>query len=55
MNVIKKVAVQIDLKTFEMLEDILENYALFHLMKECEHEAGLELSDAKAYYHVSFG
>ena len=46
----KKVAVQIYLKTFEMLEDILENYALVHLIKEYEHETGLELNDAKAYY-----
>ncbi len=48
----KKVAVQIDLKTFEMIEEILENYALVQLMKKDENGAGLGLEDAKAYYQT---
>ena len=46
----RKVAVQIDIATFEKIEDILENYALAQLMKEYEHEETLSISEAKKYY-----
>lgn len=45
-----KVAVQIDLQTFEQIEEILENYALVQLMHVNEKETPLELDDARAYY-----
>ena len=46
----KKIAVQIPIRTFEKLEEILENYALFQLMEENEGEEVLNSQDAKAYY-----
>jgi len=44
------VAVQLDIKTFEKIEEIMENYALFRLMKENEDEEALDLKHAKDYY-----
>lgn len=29
-----KIAVQMDIKTFEKIEEVIENYALYHLMIE---------------------
>ena len=46
----RKVAVQIELKTFEKIEEILENYALVQLMKENESDETLDVEQAKAYY-----
>jgi hypothetical protein len=46
----QKVAVQLDLATFQKIEEILENYALFHLMQENNGEGALEVREAKAYY-----
>ena len=46
----QKIAVQIDIKTFERIEEILENYALVQLMKENEGEEILGVNEAKAYY-----
>ena len=46
----RKIGVQIDIDTFAKIEEILENYALFHLMKENEGDETLTISDAKAYY-----
>jgi hypothetical protein len=46
----RKVAVQIDIKTFEKIEELLENYALVRLMEENEGEPSLELEEAKTYY-----
>lgn len=48
----QKIAVQVDIKTFEKIEEILENYALVQLMKENEGEDTLELNEAKAYYQT---
>ena len=45
-----KVAVQLDIETFEKIEEILENYALVQLMEEHEGGAALELEEAKTYY-----
>lgn len=46
----KKIAVQIPVKTFERIEEILENYALVHLMKENEGKKILGVNEAKTYY-----
>lgn len=46
----RKVAVQIELKTFEKIEEVLENYALVQLMKENESDETLDVEQAKAYY-----
>ena len=46
----RKVAVQIEMETFEKIEEILENYALVQLMKESESDETLGAEQAKAYY-----
>ena len=46
----EKVAVQIPIKTFEQIEEILENYALFRLMDEYKDEEVLNVQEAKEYY-----
>ena len=46
----KKIAVQIPFETFEKIEEVLENYALFKLIKENEGDEILGLREAKAYY-----
>ena len=46
----RRVAVQVDLETFEKIEDLLENYALFELMTEDEGGEALELEAGKKYY-----
>jgi ASC-1-like (ASCH) protein len=44
-----KIAVQIDINTYEKLEELLENYALVQLMKEDE-SGNLEIREAKEFY-----
>jgi hypothetical protein len=46
----KKIAVQIPIETFEKIEEVLENYALFQLIKENEGEEIFEMREAKEYY-----
>jgi hypothetical protein len=46
----ERVAVQIDIKTFELIEEILENFALVKIMEENNEEELLESSEARAYY-----
>ncbi|MBN2571082.1 MAG: hypothetical protein JXA68_03045 [Ignavibacteriales bacterium] len=46
----KKIAVQLDLETFEKIENIMEDYALYHLMNENENDELLTLNEAKQYY-----
>lgn len=48
----KKVAVQIDIETFERIEEMLENYGLVELMKQNEGEEKLSAAEAKAYYRT---
>ncbi|MDM8514914.1 hypothetical protein QUF76_01850 [Desulfobacterales bacterium HSG16] len=45
-----KVAVQIDIETFDKIEEILENYALYKLMENDDDNEILNLEDAKKYY-----
>ncbi|MBL1262424.1 hypothetical protein [Candidatus Methylomicrobium oryzae] len=45
----QKVAVQLDIATFEKIENVLENYALVQLMNEDKSEA-MTVEDAKKYY-----
>lgn len=47
----KKVAVQIDIKDFEKIEQILEDYALGKLLEENDSDDNLDLKDAKSYYN----
>ena len=45
-----KLAVEIDIETFQKIEEILENYGLNRLMKDSEDSELLSHSDAKEYY-----
>ncbi|SFQ48650.1 hypothetical protein [Parafilimonas terrae] len=44
------IAVQLDIKVFKRLEEVLEDYALAQYMKETDTEEKLTLNEAKAYY-----
>lgn len=47
----RPVAVQIDLETFEKIEEVLENHGLIELMGEPGEEP-LDLDDAREYYRL---
>jgi hypothetical protein len=47
----KKIAVQIGIETFEKIEQILEDHALFNLMKGDSDSDLLELKGALKYYY----
>jgi RelB Antitoxin alpha helical domain len=46
----RRVAVQIDLETFEEIEHLLEDRGLFELMTENRDRELLDLDSAKRYY-----
>ena len=46
----RKIAVQLDIKTYEKITETLENYALYRLMEENKNDEKLSLEDAKKYY-----
>ena len=46
----RKVAVQLDIKTFQKIEEIMENYALFQLMEDNKGEETMDFRSAKLYY-----
>ena len=47
----RRVAVQIDIETFEKIEEVMENYGLVQLMQEAEEENEiLDFNQAKIYY-----
>lgn len=46
----KAVAVQLDIKTFKRLEEVLEDYALAQYMKKARKEPRLDINQAKTYY-----
>ena len=48
----RKLAVQIDIDTFNKIEELLENYALVQLMEEAADDEVLELDEALAYYQT---
>jgi hypothetical protein len=43
-------AVQIPIKEFERLEEVIENYGLSKLMDEVREEERLSIEEAKTYY-----
>ena len=43
-------AVQIPIKEFERLEEVIENYGLSKLIDEVIEEEGLSIEEAKTYY-----
>jgi hypothetical protein len=44
------IAVQIDLKTFEQIEQLLEDYALGQLIEQNDPADNLSIQEAKEYY-----
>ena len=44
----RKVAVQIDIDTFNKIEDLLENYVL--IQKKSEEDESFDIQSAKIYY-----
>jgi hypothetical protein len=46
----QKIAAQLDIETFEKIENILENYALYQLMLNNSDEEELNLEDAIKHY-----
>ena len=46
----RKIAVQLDIETFNKIEEILENYALANLIEVQGDEEALERDEALAYY-----
>jgi len=46
----KPFAVQIPIKEFERLEEVIENYGLAKLMDEVKDEKRLSVQEAKTYY-----
>jgi len=45
-----KLAVEIDYNTFQKIEEVLEDYALYHLIQETEDSESLNPMEAKQYY-----
>ena len=46
----RTVAVQLDIDTFEKIEELLENYGLVELMKQTEGTEKHTAAEAKAFY-----
>jgi hypothetical protein len=47
----RPVAVQVDIETFEKMEQLLEDYALGQLIEENDPGENLPLKEAQEYYH----
>jgi hypothetical protein len=46
----KPVAVQLDIKIFKQLEDVLEDYALAQYMRKSKNDVKLNIDEAKIFY-----
>jgi len=46
----RPLAVQIDIKTFERMEQLLEDYALGRLIEENDSSENLSIEEAKTFY-----
>jgi hypothetical protein len=46
----RKIAFQLDLDTFNKIEEVLENYALVQLISQNEDVEALNIEEAKSYY-----
>ena len=49
-NKMHPIAVQLDIKTFEKIEEILEDYALGRFIDENDPNDALSVTEAKSYY-----
>ncbi len=45
-----KIAVQLDINTYEQIIETLENFALFQTIEQNKDDEALSLKDAKEYY-----
>lgn len=45
-----RIAVQLDIETFEKIEEAMENFSLVSLMKDSESQTDLDLEEAKLVY-----
>jgi hypothetical protein len=48
----RRIAVQIDIRDFEEIEEILENYALVQLIRENRGDDTLDPNQARTYYET---
>ena len=48
----RRIAVQIDIETFERIEEALENYGLTQIMIANPREETLSLADAQSFYET---
>ncbi len=48
----RPIAVQVDIQTFEKMEQLLEDYALAQYINENNPEDTLSVADAKAFYET---
>lgn len=48
----RPVAVQVDIETFEKIEQVLEDYALGQLIEENSVANNLSIHEAEEYYHA---
>jgi hypothetical protein len=46
------IAVQVDISTFEKMEELLEDYALGQFIEENDPDGYMSVADAKSYYEV---
>jgi len=46
----QKIAVQLDIETYQKITEVMEDYALYHLMDENANTQKLNIDDAKDYY-----
>lgn len=51
----RPIAVQIDIQTFEKIEQLLEDYALGKLIEENDPLENLSLNEAKSFYRNAKG
>jgi hypothetical protein len=49
-----RLAVEIDYKTFQKIEEALEDYGLYQLIQETEDSESLSLPDSKEYFKKQF-
>ncbi len=47
----QKIAVQIDIDTYNQITETLENFALYKFMQENENSEKLSIEDAREYYN----
>jgi hypothetical protein len=49
-----KIAVQLDIETYNQMIETLENFGLFRIMEENKDQESLSLTDAQEYYKTQY-